>query len=113
MRRRGGDTRYWELELRQAARARSCTTCAQDPACVGQPGRGSGPGRPQAAAAASGSSTRLEAQGDPRMRGEGHLFDEYPYSDESGRGFYERFMRGETLSAGWVEPTDFEKEPVE
>ena len=55
----------------------------------------------------------LEAQDDPRMRGEGHVFDEYPYSDESSRGFYERFMRGESLNAGWVEPTDFEKEPVE
>ena len=47
------------------------------------------------------------------MRGEGHLFDEYPYSDESSRGFYRRYMRGEALNAGWVEPTDFETEPLE
>jgi hypothetical protein len=55
----------------------------------------------------------LEAQADPRVIGEGHVFDEYPYSDERGRGFYERFMRGEDLNAGWVEPTDFEKEALE
>ena len=55
----------------------------------------------------------FEAQGDPGMRGEGHLFDEYPYADESGRRFYERFVRGEKVAAGWVEPTDFETEPIE
>jgi hypothetical protein len=55
----------------------------------------------------------LEAQGDPRVLGEGHVFDEYLYSDDTGRGFYERFRAGEDLNAGWVQPTDFEKEPVE
>jgi hypothetical protein len=29
------------------------------------------------------------------------------------RGFYERYMRGEKLRAGWVSPSDFEKKPVE
>ena len=55
----------------------------------------------------------LEEQADPRMRGEGERFDEYPYADESGRDFYERFMRGEDLNAGWVEPTDFEQDTLE
>jgi hypothetical protein len=45
--------------------------------------------------------------------GEGHVFDEYLYADERGRGFYGRFMRGESLDAGWVQPTDFEKEALE
>ena len=55
----------------------------------------------------------LEEQADPRMRGEGGRFDEYLYADESGRDFYERFMRGEDLNTGWVEPTDFEQETLE
>jgi hypothetical protein len=46
------------------------------------------------------------------MFGRGNLFDEYPYADTTGRGFYERFMAGETLRAGWVEPSDFEPEPI-
>lgn len=53
----------------------------------------------------------LRAQGDPRMAGNGKVFDEYPAT--SGAGFYEKFMRGEKVSAGWVSPTDFEKEPVD
>ena len=27
--------------------------------------------------------------------------------------FYERYMRGEKLRAGWVNPTDFEKKPLD
>jgi len=51
----------------------------------------------------------LKSQQDPRMFGQGHLFDEYPYADPSGKGFYERYMKGEKPKAGWVSPTDFEK----
>ncbi len=52
----------------------------------------------------------LERQGDPRVMGQGSIFDEYPYADESGRDFYNRFKKGEKLNSGWVEPTDFEKD---
>ena len=54
----------------------------------------------------------LKKQGDPRMFGRGHIFEEYKYADERHRNFYERFMRGEKLKAGWVRPTDFEKTPL-
>jgi hypothetical protein len=55
----------------------------------------------------------LRAQQDPRMLGNGHLFDEYVYADERHRGFYERFMAGEEIRAGWVNPSDFEEGPLE
>ena len=54
--------------------------------------------------------TALKAQGDPRMDGRGQLFDDYPPT--TGDGFYEKFIRGEKVSAGWVSPTDFEKQPI-
>lgn len=59
----------------------------------------------------------LKAQGDPRMRGQGTLFDQYPVTSSTRspdplRGFYERFMRGDRPRAGWVNPTDFEPEPI-
>jgi arylsulfatase A-like enzyme len=54
----------------------------------------------------------LRRQGDPRMEGKGHLFDEYPHANPGNVGFYERFMRGEKMNAGWVNPTDFEKAPI-
>jgi len=55
----------------------------------------------------------LKAQGDPRMFGRGYVFDQYPYADENQQGFYERYLRGEPLKAGWVNPSDFEKEPLD
>jgi len=54
----------------------------------------------------------LKAEGDPRMFGKGEEFDKFPYADETGRDFYKRFMNGEEMKAGWVNPTDFEREKI-
>ena len=48
----------------------------------------------------------LKDQEDPRVLGQGHIFDEYPYADPKSVGFYERVMAGETLNAGWINPSD-------
>ena len=52
---------------------------------------------------------RLREQEDPRMFGKGHLFDEYKMTNGN---FYNEFMAGKQPNAGWVIPTDFEKEPL-
>jgi hypothetical protein len=57
--------------------------------------------------------TELSAQGDPRMLGQGNIFDAYVYANEETRGFYERYMKGEKMNAGWVNDTDFENETLE
>ena len=58
--------------------------------------------------------TRMERelleQGDPRMKGNGKVFD--AYTPTSGAGFYEKYMRGEKVNAGWVNKTDFEAGPI-
>lgn len=54
----------------------------------------------------------LRQQGDPRMSGNGSVFDNYLHANRDNVGFYERFMRGEKLKARWVNETDFEKAPV-
>ncbi len=51
----------------------------------------------------------LRGQGDPRMFGKGDVFDGYPYSSKVTENFFERFMSGETIRAGWVNASDFEK----
>lgn len=55
--------------------------------------------------------TELRAQEDPRVLGQGDVFDRYPYADQSGAGFYEKYLAGQKVKAGWVNPTDFEKQP--
>jgi arylsulfatase A-like enzyme len=57
--------------------------------------------------------SELKAQGDPRMFGNGGIFDAYEYTSPSTAGFYERYTAGEKVKAGWVNPSDFEKEPIE
>lgn len=54
----------------------------------------------------------LEAQGDPRLLGRGHVFDEFPYAREQERNFHERFLRGEGVKAGWASAADVEDEPL-
>ncbi len=49
----------------------------------------------------------LKSQEDPRMFGQGAMFDRYPHL--SNPDFYGRFMKGEKQNTGWVEDTDFEK----
>jgi hypothetical protein len=54
--------------------------------------------------------SELTVQGDPRILGNGDIFDRYVYADEKSRDFYNRYMRGELSksSAGWIDSTDFE-----
>ena len=41
--------------------------------------------------------------------GKGYIFDEYIYGDNNTRNFYEKYMKGEKIKAGWVNNSDFEK----
>ncbi len=50
----------------------------------------------------------LKEQNDPRMFGNGSVFDEYLYANKNDRNFYERLMNGENPKAGWVNKSDFE-----
>jgi hypothetical protein len=52
----------------------------------------------------------LTEQGDPRIAGNGAIFDSYPYAEERMRNFYDRYLRGEIWrkDAGWVDSTDFD-----
>jgi len=57
--------------------------------------------------------TELRTEGDPRMSGEGDIFDTYLYSAEKFRNYYNRFMAGEELYPGWISRSDFEIENME
>lgn len=54
--------------------------------------------------------TELKAQDDPRMAGNGKVFDEYPATN--GAGFYDKYLRGENPQAGWISPADVESKPI-
>lgn len=52
--------------------------------------------------------TALTEQGDPRMFGKGDVLESYPYADQGGVNFYERYLKGEDVKYGWVNQTDFQ-----
>jgi arylsulfatase A-like enzyme len=56
--------------------------------------------------------SELKRQGDSRMEGKGEIFDNYPHAAKANVGFYEKFMRGEPVKAGWIAPTDIEKKSL-
>ena len=45
---------------------------------------------------------------DPRVLGNGEIFDNYIYAEKRTRNFYNRHMSGELLDSNWVNPSDFE-----
>ena len=54
---------------------------------------------------------QLKKDKDPRILGRGEIFDTYPYSEDT-RNFYNRFISGEKLKAGWINATDIEKAKI-
>jgi hypothetical protein len=54
----------------------------------------------------------LKAAGDLRAIGRGAEYDAHPSADVKKNRFYERYMGGELLEAGWVKKDDFEKAPL-
>ena len=72
--------------------------------------------RPEHAAALKGLRDQMHAeltrQGDPRMEGKGDVFDKYEHAAKGNVGYYEKFMRGEKVNSGWIDPGDVEKKPL-
>lgn len=104
-------TPFWQLSFGKRA-AEQMFDVNDDPHCMrnlaGNPEYAE-----QMAALKDQLLSELNAQQDPRVLGNGHIFDEYPNSVEALRNFYERFMRGENVRAGWINKTDIEKGPLE
>lgn len=53
---------------------------------------------------------KLKEQGDPRIFGQGEIFEKYPFANVNLRNFYERFMNGENLKADWINKSDIEND---
>ena len=47
---------------------------------------------------------------DPRVTGNGDVFDSYPFYQQNCFWYYERYMSGDvkTYQTDWVSPTDYE-----
>lgn len=110
LRRSGSDRHFWQLSFGKRP-TEELYDLKRDPDCVNNLANDAK--YQSLKQKLSAQMTReLKAQGDPRMFGKGYIFDQYIYANPEQRNFYERFMRGEKLKAGWVNESDFEKEPI-
>ncbi len=82
-----------------------------DPDCVNNLAASSGQ-QSRRAALETQLLAKLKQQGDPRLSGKGEVFDNYPYAGPE-RGLYERYLKGEKIKTGWVNPTDREPAPLD
>ncbi len=55
---------------------------------------------------------KLKEQGDPRINGNGEIFDKYLVHSPRLRDFYEKFKKGIPPHTGWVKQSDYEKNPM-
>ncbi len=108
--RRNGNWKFWELCFGKRP-AEELYQITRDPACVTNLVNST-----EHQGIKEQLRTRLladlEEQGDPRVLGNGAMFDTYEYADSASQGFYERYTAGEDLKAGWVNASDFEEEPL-
>lgn len=103
--------RYWDLCFGKRP-GEELYDLKRDPDCV-ENLAGRAERAAQAARLKEQLFSELKAQGDPRMFGQGAIFDQYPYANERERGFYEQYLRGRTPRAGWVNPSDVEPKPLD
>lgn len=84
----------------------------QDPACITNLAH-DGEHRARKEALREQLFAQLAEQGDPRMFGQGDVFDNYPCANPDVNGFYERYMAGEQMPTFWVNDSDYESWPLE
>ena len=103
---RAGNDKYWQLNLGRRP-AVELYDLSADTDCIDNLAA-----NPRYAADVERLRTRMEnelaAQGDLRMAGRGSEYEAFPSSNDSQRGYYGKFMAGDTVTAAWVNKDDYE-----
>ncbi len=105
LRRSGGEDRYWQLAFGKRD-AEELYNISEDPACVHNLAADLeyAPAKEKLAALLA---ARLTAQEDPRMAGQGDVFETYPNATRWA-GYYEKFIAGDMDVAPWIIPSDID-----
>ena len=111
MRRNGQDTKFWDLCFGKRPQF-ELYQLGKDPDCVDNLAS-----NPEYSSKMKElkkyMEDKLTEQGDPRMAGNGEIFDKYLIHNPKMRDFYEQWQKGKAPRTGWVIPSDFEKKPIE
>jgi arylsulfatase A-like enzyme len=110
MRRSGRDVSYWNWSFGKRESNEEFFNVSKDPDCMIDLSD-----RAELAKLKAGMKSRMEKelkeQKDPRIFGNGDVFNSYGFSNKQGWNYYERFMNGEFSpeNTKWVNPSDAEK----
>jgi arylsulfatase A-like enzyme len=104
-RRKKGIIGYWQLNFGKRV-AEELYNITDDPYCINNLA-GEDDFSELKARLAEEMLQRLTEQNDPRVLGNGDVFDNYPYNG-AVRNYYNRYMAGEKVPAGWVNQTDYD-----
>ncbi len=107
LRRSGENTNLWQLSFGKRS-PEELFDIGEDPACINNLANNLEHSETKQGLAAQ-LFAELESQDDPRMFGNGHVFDEYPNATRFA-GYYEKFMAGEIGVAGWILESDIDKD---
>ena len=105
LRRTGGEDRYWQLAFGKRG-AEELYNLDSDPACIRNLATDL-EYAPVKEDLAAQLVKELEEQEDPRMFGNGDIFDAYPVATRWA-GYYEKFMAGEIQLGTWIRESDID-----
>ena len=108
MRRKKGITEYWQFNFGKRV-AEELYNIKEDPFCmknlVGNENYAELKIKME-----TEMTQKLTEQDDPRIFGNGDIFDNYKYQGDV-QNYYNRYMAGEKVKAGWVIESDYEAPP--
>jgi N-sulfoglucosamine sulfohydrolase len=114
MRRAGEDEYYWQLSFGKRSSNEEFFNVTNDPDCINNLAQETSLNELKSSMKAR-MEKMLKEQEDPRMFGNGDIFNQYGFYNEKGWNYYERFMKGEFTikDTPWVSPTDAESGPLD
>lgn len=106
-RRKKGVMEYWQLNFGKRV-AEELYNIEKDPFCMNNLAEDTKLAE-QKATMIEEMTQKLTEQGDPRILGNGDIFDNYQYRGVV-QNYYNRYMDGEKVNAGWVNITDYDSD---
>lgn len=104
-RRKKGELKYWQLNFGKRV-AEELYNIKKDPYCMNNLAKVKD-FSVMKSRMLNEMKRRLMEQKDPRILGNGDIFDQYQYSG-SAKDYYNRYIRGEKVKAGWINESDYD-----
>lgn len=109
-RRKKGIMEYWQLNFGKRE-AEEMYNVVEDPFCINNLALDETYAELKNKLSAE-MTQKLTEQSDPRILGNGDIFDNYPYQG-AVQNYYNRYMAGEKVPASWVNETDYDADLME